>query len=129
MVHKFADRLQQLNYNLSIDRSQSSSRWTNEEFTNVSNKVKNSKLFVCFVNKDYCEEKNSKLEISFAHAQKTKIISVILEKETKNSIDVLLSHSKKILAYQHLNESDNWFDAVFEELLNQININFHNVSN
>ena len=125
IANEIAYKLQDLNYSVWIDRTKEHVKWTKEDFDIVSKAVASSSVFICFVDKEYCNDKNTKTELSFAHAQKTKVIPIMMEKETNHSIDPVLLNYHKFIAFKNSDAFETWPDELFKELLTAIKLNLN----
>ena len=70
--------------------------WLDEKDLNAGNQsltaelalaIKNSKVFLCCITKDYCKSYNCNQEIEYASAKKKPIIPLMIEKINPTSID------------------------------------------
>ena len=76
--------------------SQSHDVWLDEKELNAGNQpltaelamaIKNSKVFLCCITKDYCKSYNCNLEFEYASAKKKPIIPLMIEKINPTKID------------------------------------------
>ena len=126
IANEIAFKLQDLNFKVCIDRTKEKSVWNQEDFKRISNEVLKSNLFICFVDKEYSEAKNSKTELSFAHSQKAKVLPIMLEKDIPNAVDALLLKYNKFHAYKNPDIYDSWTKELFDELVAAIKVNVGN---
>jgi hypothetical protein len=93
---KIKKHVQKLN---DILKSQNYKVWLDEKDLNASNNpltaelalaIKNSKVFLCCVTRDYCQSYNCNLEIEYASAKKKHIIALMIENLDLTKIDEIL---------------------------------------
>ena len=85
-VRKVCDILEAQNYKV----------WQDDRELNGGNRpltaelasgIKSSKIFLCFITKDYCKSYNCNLEVEYANAKKKPMISLMIEKIDPTDID------------------------------------------
>ena len=115
--HVIKTELEKINYKIFL----------NKEFDNdlalysqVSKAIVDSDIFICFINKNYCESEETINDITYARIKKKKILPIILdENSASNGVDYMICTLKIFNAFKDPNTFLN-FDEHFEKLKNQI---------
>ena len=117
VVHKVADELQKLNYNVWIDRDQIPGV---NLYTEIANGMRNSHIFMCFISNDYCVSKICMKEVSLAHESGKIILPVMLVRSATNGVELLVSDLLRFNAYRDNEKFDPWSQTHFKSLTETI---------
>jgi hypothetical protein len=92
----------------------------------ITDGIRNSDLFICFITKSYCHSKACKRECTLADNLNKTILPVILERPEISSIDFIISTLNKLYAFKPPNVFDPWSDDFYQRFEDQI---FYLISN
>ena len=117
IVHKIADELHLLKYELWIDKNLFGG---NKLYTEIEKGIRASHVFICFISKDYCESDNCVKELSFAHENRKKILPIMLDRDMCNGVGFLISNLLRFNSYRAPDAFNPWSNEHFERLVHTI---------
>jgi hypothetical protein len=113
IVHRIAEELQHLKYEIWIDKNLYGG---NKLYTEIEKGIRASHTFICFISKDYCVSDNCVKELSFAHENKKKILPIMLDREMCNGVGFLISNLLRFNSYRAPDSFEPWSNEHFEKL-------------
>jgi hypothetical protein len=87
-VQQFYDILKSLNYKVWLDERELNAG-SNPLTAELATAIKNSKVIISCITKDYCKSFNCNLEVEYASAKKKQIIALMIESIDPTTIDEL----------------------------------------
>ena len=95
-----------------------------EHYKKMEEGLRQSKMVLCFINKEYCESQNCTSEASFANELNLKRIFVVLEpdlsKQNLNGIGILMAGNLRLNAYKAPNTFKPWSEDLYNKLVSSI---------
>ena len=88
-VQQFYDILKSLNYKVWLDERELNAG-SNPLTAELATAIKNSKVIISCITKDYCKSFNCNLEVEYASAKKKQIIALMIEEIDLASISEIL---------------------------------------
>ena len=92
-----------------------------ELYKKMEEGLRQSKMVLCFINKEYCKSENCRFELSFTIENKLKRIFVILEpdlnKQNLYGVGVLIAGSLRFNAYKPPNTFEPWSEDLYNKLV------------
>ena len=129
-VKQFCDKLNESMENLDIWRDDDQLRSDNSSLSvQLTKGIRNSKLIVCFITKEYALSRNCMKELHFADKLNKIIMFLLINKmEAVNSdeIQFIMANYLYINCYKN---PENWIDLCFENILENIKQNFQVIKN
>ena len=118
IVYAIADKLKAIHI-IWIDRDNlKAGVRINEE---ISKGIRNSSLFICFISEGYCKSIACKREIALADSLKKKILPVMLQREAKNGIELIIAELNTFYAFKTPDAVfDPWSEDLYQKLVQNI---------
>ena len=115
IFHKIADRLKEV-YTIWIDRD--SLKAGDDQDNEISNGIRNAKIFLPFISNSYCNSKACREE--FAKKKEKLILPIMLQREASNGIDLTIAKLTTFYAFKPPNVFDPWSEDLYQNLINTL---------
>ena len=114
VVHDVANRLKQT-YTIWLDDDNLKSG--DDKDKKITDGVRDSFLFICFISNFYCESKACREEFSLAKKLNKTMLPIMLERSASNGIELTLSTLNEFYAFKEGEKFNPWNEDLYQKLL------------